>query len=87
MEWVPNKNQKYALRLQLPEINSYDKRKLEVRKKIVDYLLTLEAEYAAAKNIPNLIIGQWSPGFNPDDYDIPRKSLPSHPNCKSADIK
>lgn len=65
IEWIPNKNQKYALRLQLPEVPSFDRRKAEARKKIVNYLLTLEAEFAAAKNIPNLTIGQWVPGFDP----------------------
>lgn len=41
IEWIPNLNKKYALRLQLPEVPSFDRRRTETRKKVVNYLLTL----------------------------------------------
>lgn len=41
----------------------------------------------AAKNQEKFKVEGWVDGFNPNDYEIPTKSLPPHPSVKEAEIR
>jgi hypothetical protein len=88
LDWAINdKFRRHDLQIRLPQIKSHDARRREVRKKIVAYLLAKEAEFLAEKKIDKLNVSNWNEGFDPNQYEIPTKSLPTHPNAKNAEIK
>lgn len=88
VEWQKNdKIKTFDLLITLPTINSEDERVQKTRKLIVQYLLALEIQFLADQKKEKIKLDSWAEGFNPNNIEIPTKSLPAHPLIKSAQIR
>ena len=88
LDWAMNfATKRYDLLITLPPIKSHDERQSKTRKAIVQYLFAKEVEYLAEKKLQKIAIDTWSPGFNPELYEIPEKQLPIHPEFKDCEIR
>lgn len=80
---------RYDLLIHIPKVNSEDVRRVQVREKIVEYLLVKQAEYIAAApaNTEIKLSSSWVKGFNYQNVEIPLLSLPVHPHAKNSDMR
>ena len=72
VEWKMNdKIKKFDLKIALPRINSMDMRRMEMRKNIVKFLISKEAEFLGDKKLTKIDNHKWDELFDYKKVKIP----------------
>lgn len=88
VEWKMNdKIKKFDLKIALPRIDSMDMRRMEMRKNVVKFLISKEAELLGEKKLVKVDNHKWDELFDYKKVKIPEKALPIHPNSVGSEIR